>query len=261
MFRPRVIPCLLLSNSGLVKTVQFARPRYVGDPINVIRIFNDKEVDELAVLDITATSTSREPQFEHIAEMAGECFMPMSYGGGITTLQQIERILKLGVEKVCLNTAAIARPELVTEAAQAFGSQSIVVSLDVRRTFFGRYRVYTHAGRTGTNWDPIALARHMESRGAGELLLTAVDCDGTMAGYDLELTRSVANAVSIPVVACGGAGSIQDLGSAIKQGNASAAAAGSMFVFHGKHRAVLISYPSDQELHDVLSPSTQVKAA
>lgn len=251
LFRPRVIPCLLVSNGGLVKTVKFSEPKYVGDPINVIRIFNDKEVDELCVLDITATRRGNEPNFDLIAELASECFMPMSYGGGITTLQQIERILKLGVEKVCLNATAISHPELITQAARVFGSQSIVASVDVRRSLFGRYRVYTHGGTKATSLHPVQCAQQMESLGAGEVLLTAIDRDGTMTGYDVELIRSVASSVSIPVIASGGAASTRDFGVAVSDAGASAVAAGSMFVFHGKHRAVLISYPAERELDGV----------
>jgi imidazole glycerol-phosphate synthase subunit HisF len=259
-FRPRVIPCLLLSNGGLVKTIKFSAPRYVGDPINVIRIFNDKEVDELTVLDIAATRHGREPAFEMIAELASECFMPMSYGGGITTLQQIERILKLGVEKVCLNAAAISNPNLITHAARVFGSQSIVASIDVRRSMFGKYRVYTHSGTKATSFQPVQLGQQVESLGAGEILLTAIDREGTMTGYDIELIRAVASVVSIPVIASGGAVSTKDFGAAVADGRASAVAAGSMFVFHGKHRAVLISYPSESELASLLE-STDLQPA
>jgi cyclase len=244
---------LLLKNGGLVKTVKFAAPRYVGDPINAIRIFNEKEADELIVLDISATPERREPAYDRIAELASECFMPMAYGGGITSVAQIERILKTGVEKVCLNTAALGNPSLVTAAAKAFGSQSIMVSLDVRCTLLGGYKIYSQGGQSATNREPITLARQMEEYGAGELFINSIDRDGTMAGYDVELMRKVVAAVSIPVVACGGAGTIQDFGAVVKQGHASAAAAGSLFVFHGKHRAVLISYPSERELQAVLA--------
>jgi cyclase len=255
MIRPRVIPCLLLKGGGLVKTIKFANPRYIGDPINAIRIFNDKEVDELVVLDITATPERREPAFDKIAEFASECFMPMAYGGGISTIPQIERILKLGVEKVCLNTAAIENPQLVTAAAKAFGSQSIVVSIDVRRNLFGKYRVYIAGGHKATSWQPVEFAQEMERRGAGELMLTAIDRDGTMSGYDIELIRHVASAISIPVIVSGGASSIQDFAAAVSLGKASAVAAGSMFVFHGKHRAVLISYPSEREIQSIVGPT------
>ncbi|MGE0756150.1 MAG: AglZ/HisF2 family acetamidino modification protein [Pirellulaceae bacterium] len=250
MYRTRVIPCLLLKDGGLVKTVRFTKPRYVGDPINAIRIFNEKEVDELVVLDIMATRQRREPPYEQIAEIASECFMPVCYGGGITQLCQIERILKLGIEKISLNSALVERPELVAEAARAFGSQSIVASLDVKSTWLGGERVYVRGGRSRTSFDPITWARRVESLGAGEILLNSIDRDGTMSGFDLALTRRVADAVAIPVIGCGGAGGIDDLVAAVRDGRASAAAAGSLFVFHGKHRAVLISYPPEHVLRD-----------
>ncbi|HOI72955.1 MAG TPA: AglZ/HisF2 family acetamidino modification protein [Syntrophales bacterium] len=247
MLITRVIPCLLLKGRGLVKTVRFKDPTYVGDPINAIKIFNDKEVDELAFLDITATIEKRPPPYQVISEIASECFMPLAYGGGIRSLQEIEKIFSLGVEKVCLNSAAVEDPDLVRNAAKAFGSQSIVVSVDVKKSLFGKYEIFTHGGRRNARKDILAHVRHMEEMGAGELLLTSIDRDGTQQGYDLELVGRVAEAVGIPVIACGGAGGLSDITAAVKRG-AAAAAAGSLFVFHGRHRAVLISYPSREEL-------------
>jgi cyclase len=253
MHRQRVMPCLLLKNGGLVKTVRFKDPRYVGDPINAVRIFNEREVDELVVLDIMATREGRGPDTNRIRDLASECFMPFAYGGGIRSLNQIEEILRIGAEKVCLNSAVTTTPNLVTEAAKQFGSQSIVVSLDFRRTLWRGYDVLTHGGTRSARISPVACATRAEQLGAGEILLNSVDRDGTMQGYDLDLVRSVVDAVSIPVVACGGAGSLQDVASVIRQAGASAACAASLFVFHGKHRAVLINFPRQQELEAILT--------
>ncbi len=251
MIRPRVIPALLLKGQGLVKTVKFKDPKYLGDPINIVRIFNDKEVDELIFLDITATNEKRRPPFEALSKITSECFMPLGYGGGIRSLEDVRTLLGLGVEKVILNTAAVEMPELVTEAAAYAGSQAVVISIDVKRSLLGKYEVFTHSGLQGTGLDVVRHAQEMERRGAGELFVNSIDRDGTMQGYDLDLVRRVAQAVNIPVVACGGAGKVEHLAEAIRAG-ASAAAAGSMFVFQGPLRGVLISYPSQEELRRVL---------
>jgi cyclase len=245
--RPRISPCLLVHKGGLVKTKQFASPTYVGDPINAVRIFNDKEVDELVFLDIAATAAGQGPNFDLLADIASEAFMPFGYGGGITTLDQVRRLFALGIEKVVLNTAAAADPALVEGAATLAGRSSVVVSIDVRRTLLGKYSVCVRGGQADVKRDPVAYAQDCERLGAGELLVTAIDRDGTQTGYDLELIRRVAAAVSIPVVACGGAGRLEDFRQAAAAG-ASGAAAGSLFVFHGKHRAVLITYPEYREL-------------
>ena len=247
MIRPRVIPCLLLKNEGLVKTVKFKDPKYLGDPINIVRIFNDKEVDELIFLDITATVENRPPNFEILGKITSECFMPLGYGGGIRTLEDVRKLLAIGVEKIVLNTSAVENPSLIRAAADYAGSQAVVISMDVKKTMFGKYEVYTRGGRKATGLDPVKFAVEMEKQGAGELFLNSIDRDGTMQGYDLELVRRVADSVTVPVVACGGAGNIQHLAEAIQAG-ASAAAAGSMFVFQGPLRGVLISYPAQQEL-------------
>ncbi|PKN34768.1 MAG: imidazole glycerol phosphate synthase subunit HisF [Deltaproteobacteria bacterium HGW-Deltaproteobacteria-19] len=247
MLITRVIPCLLLKGRGLVKTVRFKDPTYVGDPINAIKIFNEKEVDELIFLDITATLEKRPPPYQVISEIASECFMPLAYGGGIRSLPEIEKIFSLGVEKVCLNAAAVEDPDLIRDAAKAFGNQSIVVSVDVKKSLFGKYEIFTHGGRRSARKEILSHVRRMEELGAGELLLTSIDRDGTRQGYDLDLIGRVADAVGIPVIACGGAGGLNDITAAVKSG-AAAAAAGSLFVFHGRHRAVLISYPSREEL-------------
>lgn len=239
----RVIPCLLVKGAGLVKTVRFKEPRYIGDPRNAVRIFNEREVDELVVLDIGATPDGIGPRLQLIREIVSEAFMPVAYGGGIRNLEEVRRILAAGVEKIIICTAAVANPSLVREAAEVLGSQSVVVSIDVRKGFFGKYEVCTNGGRTKTGLDPVSFAKEMERLGAGELMVNAIDRDGTMSGYDLQLIRAISDAVSIPVIASGGAGSLSDMSDALVKGGASAVAAGSLFVFQGKHRAVLISYP------------------
>ncbi|MBS0366251.1 MAG: imidazole glycerol phosphate synthase subunit HisF [Proteobacteria bacterium] len=248
MLRARVIPCLLLNGAGLVKTTRFKDPKYVGDPINAIKIFNEKEADELVLLDIGASAHDRGPPYSIIEEVASECFMPLAYGGGIRSVEEARRILRLGVEKVVFNTTAWRNPEVLRVASREFGAQALVASVDVRRKVFGRYEVYVDNGTTATGADPVEYAKRMENLGAGELLLTAIDRDGTMRGYDVELLQKVSAAVSIPVIASGGAGSVRDFGMAVRSGGASAVAAGAMFVFHGPHRAVLITYPSALEL-------------
>jgi cyclase len=252
MLRTRVIPCLLLRGEGLVKTIRFKEPRYVGDPTNAIRIFNDKEVDELILLDITASREGRGPAFGAIRDFASECFMPVGYGGGIRSLADAREVLALGIEKVILNTMALHRPELVAEISREFGAQAVVVSIDARKKLLGGYEVMAAGGTQKTGIAPVEHATRMVELGAGEIFLNAIDRDGTGAGYDIALLRSVAQAVPVPVIACGGAGSLADFGAAVSDGHASAVAAGSMFVFHGKHRAVLISYPSRAELERAL---------
>lgn len=252
MLRTRVIPCLLLREGGLVKTTRFKDAKYVGDPINAIRIFNDKEVDELVLLDIDASRTGRGPAFSVIEEVASECFMPLAYGGGVRSIDDVRRILRLGVEKIVFNSAAWHTPDVLARAANEFGSQAIVASIDVRRRLFGRYEVYVDNGTRATGISPTEYARRMESNGAGEILLTAIDQDGVMKGYDLDLIASVTSAVNVPVVAAGGAASVADFRAAIDRGGAAAVSAGAMFVFHGPHRAVLITYPSRDELERVL---------
>jgi cyclase len=251
MLIPRIMPCLLLKNGALVKTVKFKDPSYIGDPINAVRIYNEKEVDELIFLDITATLEKRQPPFDVLAQIASECFMPVTYGGGIRTLTEIEMILRVGIEKIALNSYAFENPQFIRAAADKFGSQAIVVSMDVRKKMLGQYEVFTRAGRTGTGLEPVEYAAQMAEAGAGELLLTAIDRDGTQEGYDVELIRRVTSAVDIPVICCGGAGKIADFGAAVKQGGASACAAGSMVVYFGRNRAVLINFPARRELEQI----------
>jgi imidazole glycerol-phosphate synthase subunit HisF len=249
--RVRVIPVLLLKQGGLVKSVKFKDYKYVGDPINAVKIFNEKEVDELAIVDIDATREKRPPDIKRIAEIVSEAFMPIAYGGGITKIEEVKEILLNGVEKVIINKSALVNPALVTEAARQFGSQSVVVSLDIKKTLLKGKRVFTDNGKTNTGLDPVSFARKMEEAGAGELLLNSIDLDGSFGGYDLPLIKAVSESVNIPVIAMGGAASVDDFRLAVENG-ASAVSAGSMFVFQRPHRAVLISYPSQKELKEKL---------
>ncbi|PKP60581.1 MAG: imidazole glycerol phosphate synthase subunit HisF [Candidatus Altiarchaeales archaeon HGW-Altiarchaeales-1] len=252
MLNTRVIPVLLLRNRGLVKTVEFKEGKYIGDPINAVKIFNEKEVDELIFLDITASKEQREPNFDLIYDIATECFMPFGYGGGIKTIQHIKKLFSSGAEKAVINSCAIENPSFIKEASDFFGSQSIVVSIDVKKSLTGKYKVYDSSKDKLTDLDPVDFCIKMESLGCGEIFLNSVERDGIMKGYDIELIEKVANAVNIPVIACGGAGKLEDFRDAVKQGNASAVAAGSLFVFYGKHKAVLINYPSQEELEKIL---------
>jgi cyclase len=242
----------------LIKTVKFKNPTYLGDPRNTVKIFNDKEVDELVLLDTTATLEKKKPNFDLILEIVSEAFMPVAYGGGIRNLEDAKRILSLGVEKIVINTYAVENPSFITEAARQFGSSSVVVCIDVKTRFFGKPTVYIKSGCKSTHIDPVDHAMHMEQRGAGELIINSIDRDGTMSGYDLKLIRMVSSRVSIPVVACGGAGIVKHLGEAVKQAGASAVAAGSLFVYHGRHRAVLINFPEQQLLQDIFSHETLI---
>jgi cyclase len=244
MLRPRVIPCLLVRRGGLVKTRKFKDDKYVGDPINAVRIFNEKEADELIVLDIDASAERREPDYEMIAHLAEECRMPLCYGGGVTSVDQAKRIMSLGVEKVAISSGALARPALVSEIAEQVGRQSVVVVLDVKKTFLGGYRVFVNNGRSDTGRAPIDCARDFERLGAGEIVLNSIDLDGAMTGYDLALARDLRSAVHVPITLLGGAGSFADLTAAAQKLGIAGLAAGSLFVFKGPYRAVLISYLS-----------------
>lgn len=252
MLKHRVIPCLLLRNGGLVKTQRFAQPKYVGDPINAIRIFNDKEVDELIVLDIEASKQHREPDYALIEQFAGECFMPLCYGGGIRSVAQAQQLFALGIEKVCIQSAALEDPTLIRRLVDRFGSQAVVASIDVKRNWLGKPRLY--AAATGRMLDQpwLAYMQHVVALGAGEVFLNAVDLDGTMQGVDLALIRAAAPQLAVPLIASGGVGSLVDIKAATDAG-ASAVAAGAFFVFHGPHRAVLITYPLYQELEALWS--------
>jgi len=246
---PRIIPCLLLKGNGLVKGVKFRNHRYLGDPLNAVKIFNDKEVDELVFLDITATREKRRPALETVQDIADECYMPFAFGGGLRTIDDMRLVFAAGAEKIVLNTAAVENPQLIAEAAGCFGSQSVVVAIDVKRGWTGKRRVHTCSGTIRTDRDPVAWAVEAARLGAGEILLTSIDAEGSMFGYDLDLIRAVAKEVAIPVIAAGGAGSVADFRLA-RDAGASAMAAGSMFVFTGKLRGILISYPTRDELHE-----------
>lgn len=248
--RPRIIPCLLLKKQGLVKTTKFASPNYLGDPINAVRIFNEKEVDELCILDIEASKEERGPDFDYLIKIAAEAFMPLSYGGGISSIEEIKHIFHIGFEKVILNTAFIENPDLIREAAEYAGSQSIVVSIDAKKSFLKGYCSYIKDGTKKINKEPELLAGVAEDLGAGEILLNSIDRDGTMQGYDLELIRKVAKKVTVPVTACGGASGIDDIKNVLAEGGAHAAAAGSMFVYYGKKKAVLINTPSEKDWYE-----------
>jgi cyclase len=252
MIRARVIPLLLLKGQGLVKTIRFNSPKYLGDPINIVRIFNDKEVDEIVLLDITATPENRGPHFEMLKNIASEAFIPLAYGGGIRTMDDVHTLLGIGIEKLIMNTSSVENPSLIREVADHAGSQAVVVSIDVKKNFIGKYEVFTHCGHKKTGLDPVKHAVEMERMGVGEILINSIDRDGMMQGYDIDLVKKVADAVNVPVVACGGAGNLNHIAEVIKQGNASAAAAGSLFVFQGPLRGVLISYPTPQELKKLL---------
>jgi imidazole glycerol-phosphate synthase subunit HisF len=252
MISTRVMPCLSLKGRGLVKTVRFKDPKYLGDPRNAVKIFNEREVDELILLDITATVENRAPQFDLIEEIVSEAFMPVAYGGGLRTIEDIRRVLALGVEKAVLCTQAIENPALVEEAARQFGSSTIGVCMDVKRSFFGKYEIYGHGGRKASGLNPVGFAKRMEALGVGELIVNSIDRDGSMSGYDIELLKAVTSVVDVPVIACGGAGRLEDFAEAVNSAHVSAVAAGSLFVFHGRHRAVLINFPSLTELRRVL---------
>jgi imidazole glycerol-phosphate synthase subunit HisF len=256
VLRPRLIPCLLVQNKGLVKTRQFGSPKYVGDPINAVRIFNEKQVDELIVLDIDASREKRDPDYVMIRNLAAECRMPLCYGGGVTTLAQAEHIIGLGVEKVAVSTAALDNPQLVRQMADVIGSQSIVVVIDVRRRKDGTHEVFRDNGRRGTGLDPVAHAVAMEKQGAGEIVVNSIDQDGEMKGYDLDLVQRVRAAIAVPITVLGGAGSLAHIGELIRQYGVIGAAAGSLFVFKGVYRAVLISYPSPEEKDRLLAANT-----
>lgn len=253
MLRPRIIPCLLVHEGGLAKTRRFADPKYVGDPINAVRTFNEKEVDELIVVDIDATRHGKEPSYDLIAKLAAECRMPLCYGGGVRSVEQVEKIVGLGVEKVAVSAAATSNPELVAMAAARVGTQSVVVVIDALKTRPGQYEVVTHNGSRRTGLAPAAFARDIEDRGAGEIVINAVERDGEMTGYDLELVAQVREAITLPLTVLGGAGSHADIEKLIAQHGIVGAAAGSLFVFKGKYRAVLINYPNRTEKDGILA--------
>lgn len=248
MLHPRIIPCLLVHNKGLVKTTKFKDPKYVGDPINAVKIFNEKEVDELVVIDIDASVDKREPDYKMIENLAAECRMPICYGGGIKTIEQAQRIFSLGVEKIAISSIAIENPSLVSEMASRVGNQSVVVVIDVKKKpISGKYEVFTHNGSIATGIDPFKLVKEMQKLGAGEIVVNSIDNDGVMKGYDMVLLEKIRDLVTIPLTVLGGAGSLDDLGEIISKFGIIGVAAGSLFVFKGKFRAVLINYPTYSE--------------
>ena len=253
MLRPRIIPCLLVQNGGLVKTVEFKDGKYVGDPINAVKIFNEKETDELIVLDIDATKNGSEPNFKMIADLATECRMPLSYGGGIKTAAQAKKIIGLGVEKVAISSAAISDPSLITRVADEIGSQSVVVVLDVKKAESGEgYEVWTHNATRNTMLCPFKLAEEVQALGAGEIVLNVIACDGKMKGYDLVLATAMRTRIDLPITILGGAGSLSDMGKLIAACGVVGAAAGSLFVFKGPYKAVLINYPNRQQKDELI---------
>lgn len=252
MLATRVMPCLLLDDGALVKSVKFKNLSYIGDPINAIRIYNELEVDELILLDITASEQGRKPDFELVKQVASECFMPLTYGGGISSLDDAKHLFNLGIEKISLNSAALNNPQLIEEISKNFGSQSVVISIDASKKLIGGYKVCSHRGQTRTKITPEDHAFQVQERGAGEILITSVDQDGTWDGYDLELIQKVTSRVTVPVIANGGAGKVEDFGKAVNESSASALATGSMVIYQKKDLGVLINFPSQEKLASVL---------
>lgn len=253
MLRVRVIPCLQLINDSLVKSVKFGRIGYIGDPVNTVRIFNELEVDELVFIDIRASMEGRSPNYEILAQIAEECFMPLSYGGGITNIEMAGNVFSLGFEKIILNSSSLSIPSLVTAISRVYGSQSVVVAIDVRKNFWGKYEVFSHSGTLNHRISPVEWVKRVENLGAGEILLTSIDREGTWTGFDTELVRLVSEASSLPVIAHGGAGSIEDIRNAVTCGRASAVALGSMVVYQKKGLGVLVNFPDKNLLEKAIS--------
>ena len=251
MLRPRIIPCLLLHEKGLVKTINFKYPKYVGDPINAVRIFNEKEVDELAFFDIDATVLDKEPDYGLIEKLANQSRMPLCYGGGVKTVEQAQKIFGLGIEKIALSSTAIVNPKLVSQIADRVGSQSVIVVLDVKKKILGGYEIYTHNGKKSTGINPIKFTKELEQLGAGEIIINSIDQDGVMKGYDLNLIDKIAETISIPLTVLGGAGSMADIEKIVDKHGVIGVAAGSLFVFKGPYKAVLINYPTQIEKNKV----------
>jgi len=251
MLRPRIIPSLLLHDKGLVKTVNFKSPKYVGDPINAVRIFNEKEVDELAFFDIDASVLNQEPDYNLIEKLANQSRMPLCYGGGVKTVEQAQRIFSLGIEKIALSSAIIENPQLVTQIAERVGSQSVIVVLDVKKKLLGGYEIYTHNGKKATGINPIKFAKEIELLGAGEIIINSIDQDGGMKGYDMNLIDKIAESISIPLTILGGGGSLADIEKVIDKHGVIGVAAGSLFVFKGPYKAVLINYPNQDEKNKI----------
>jgi len=248
MLQSRLIPVLLLKGEGLYKTVRFKDPNYIGDPRNAVKIFNEKEVDEICLLDITATNEKRPPNFTLIEEITSEAFMPLSYGGGVNSIEDIKRLFSLGVEKVIINSVLYEKPELITAAAKIFGEQSIIASIDVKKDIFGKYHLYSHAGKKKQKSDLFTFVQRVSDLGVGEIILNSIDRDGTMQGMDIKLIREVANSISIPLVAAGGIGTFEDIQLVLRETDVAALGIGSFFVYHGKQRGILITYPNQDQI-------------
>jgi len=257
MLRPRIIPSLLIHDNGLVKTVNFKNPKYVGDPINAVKIFNEKAVDELAVFDIDATVLGKEPNYSLIERLANQSMMPLCYGGGVKTVEQAQRIFSLGIEKIALSSAVLQNPNLITQIAERVGSQSVIVVLDVKKKLLGGYEVYTHNGKKATGVNPFKFVEEAQKLGAGEIVINSIDRDGVMKGYDLDLIAKVREKISLPMTVLGGAGSINDIERVIDAHGVIGVAAGSLFVFKGPYKAVLINYPTQLEKNKIFKINQQ----
>jgi cyclase len=251
MLRPRIIPSLLIHENGLVKTLNFKNPKYVGDPINAVRIFNEKEVDELAVFDIDATVAGKDPDYALIEKLANQSRMPICYGGGVKTVEQAQKIFGLGIEKIALSSAVIENPDLIGKIAERVGSQSVIVVLDIKKKLFGGYEIYTHNGKKASGINPVKFAEEAEKLGAGEIIINSIDQDGVMKGFDMTLIDRISEKISIPITVLGGAGSLQDIKKVIDRHGIIGVAAGSLFVFKGVYKAVLINYPTKKEKEEL----------
>lgn len=249
----RIIPALLLKGQGLYKGEKFKNHKYIGDPINAVKIFNEKEVDELCFLDITATNENKEPNYKVISEIASECFMPLSYGGGINKFEQAQKLFNIGIEKIVISSSAHTNPNLITELSKHYGAQSIVICIDIKKNLFGKYEVYINSGTKNTKKNPIDFALEMQKLGAGEIILNSIDKDGTLTGFDIDIVNKIASKLEIPLVALGGGANLKDIKNVVETGKASAVAAGSMFVFQGKHKAVLITYPNSKDINELFN--------
>lgn len=253
MLQKRIIPCLLLHKGGLYKTERFKKPTYIGDPINAIRIFNEKEVDELMIYDIDATMENREPNYKILEDMASECFMPLCYGGGVKDTIQMNKIYSLGVEKISISSQAVLNPELIQEAAKLFGSQSVIVTIDIKKDFFGTRKVFIKNGKKNTKLDPLQFAIKIQNLGAGEIIVQSIDHDGMMNGYDLALLAQIKANTNVPVIALGGAGTLNHIKEAFMTAKIDAVACGSMFIYHGPLKGVLINYPPYQKIQGLIN--------
>jgi len=252
VLQKRVIPCLLLHKGGLYKTQKFKKPTYIGDPINAIKIFNEKEVDELMFLDIDASVENKEPNYKMIEDIASECFMPLCYGGGVKTIEQMKKIYALGVEKISLSSQAVLNPILIKEAANIFGNQSVIVTIDIKKDLWGKGKVFINNGKKNTKLDPFEFVKKVEALGAGEVVINSVDCDGAMQGFDIELLKQIKKHTTIPVIALGGAGKLEHIKEVFESSNVDAVACGSMFVYQGVLKGVLISYPPYEKIQELL---------